>query len=117
MLHVYRRLLAGTAVLATMALGIAASGPASAAPPAAPAAPVAAASAPLATFGTASNGVGGGATTQGIDWGNALRTLNSMVECEALIPIYEIRYFPAAIQCFPYKGGTAVMVIVHVGWW
>jgi hypothetical protein len=111
-----RRLVAGGAVLAVTALsGVLLAGPASAAP--APA-PVAAAPVPVATFGASRAGLGSGAvSTQGIDWGNVLRTLNSMAECEALIPLYELRYFPAAIQCLPYKGGTAVMVIVHVSWW
>jgi len=48
----------------------------------------------------------------GIDWNNVVRVLGSMVECEALIPIYELIYFPAFIFCAPY-GNTAVMVIVH----
>jgi len=90
----------------------------SAAPAPAPAAPVAAAPVPLATFGTQSSAVGAGspgATTQGIDWGNVVRTLNSMVECEMLIPLYEVLYFPSSIVCLPYTGGTAVMVIVR--WW
>ena len=119
MLHIYRRLAASTAVLAVTALaGIAIAGPASAAPAPAPAAPVAAAPVPLATFGTQSSAVGAGspgATTQGIDWGNVVRTLNSMVECEMLIPLYEVLYFPSSIVCLPYTGGTAVMVIVR--WW
>lgn len=48
-----------------------------------------------------------------IPWDKVLRVLTSMVACQALIPVYEVRYFPAIIVCLPYKTG-AVMVIYEL---
>jgi hypothetical protein len=37
-----------------------------------------------------------GVAARGIDWDNVIRVLGSMVECETLIPAYEVIYFPSA---------------------
>lgn len=46
-----------------------------------------------------------------IPWDKVLRTFTSMVACEVLIPVMEIKYFPAAIVCLPIPGGAAMIII------
>lgn len=52
-----------------------------------------------------------------IPWDKVIRQFTSMVACQALIPVYEIRNFPSAILCLPRGDGGAVMIIVKISIW
>jgi len=69
----------------------------------------------LATSAQAAPTAAKGKSTVDIPQDKVLRSLGSMVECEALIPKYEWDYFPAAILCLS-NGNGAVMIIIKPTW-
>ncbi|CAD6016196.1 hypothetical protein [Agreia sp. COWG] len=49
--------------------------------------------------------------TANIPYNNVFRIFTSIVECEALVPVYAARYFPAFAYCIPTPGANYLIVI------